>query len=270
MSYALAAGATIISDAPNEIRRVFRHSGVELPVGEIPNEKPSRDEEIVQEGHEPTPEDKDVDDADVLARMAALEAELMGFESDDDVEEEWLPAGGDGEEAPRVRAPRTLLTPRDDDEHGSEHGSEHNPKNSEGAESRRRRALRRGGPPPRARRRARAAPRRLVRDDVPVVEVPRLGARLDHFPIGRQARRPRRASAFGWRGRTVEGGRGRGRTMGRALRLGIRNALLLRNRETRRQRVHSARRGEAAKEAEHARRRRPAQDDKLITGSRRY
>jgi hypothetical protein len=36
MSYALAAGATIISDAPNENRRVFRHSGVELPVGTVP------------------------------------------------------------------------------------------------------------------------------------------------------------------------------------------------------------------------------------------
>ena len=128
-------------DAFLEDALVDEDGGVELPVGEIPNEKPSRDEEIIQEGHAPTPEDKDVDDADVLARMAALEAELMGLESDDDVEEEWLPAGGDGEEAPRVRAPRTLLTPRDDDEHGSEHGSEHVSENSEGAESRRRRAL---------------------------------------------------------------------------------------------------------------------------------
>ena len=66
-------------------------------------------------GHEPTPEDKDVDDADVLARMAALEAGR--WVSSRTTRRGGGSAGSDGER--RVRAPRTLLTPRDDDEHGS-------------------------------------------------------------------------------------------------------------------------------------------------------
>ena len=80
-------------------------------------------------------EDDEVDDAAALeameARLAELEAEREAAEAAeraasaasapaaaplDDIEEEDLPAGGDGEEAPTVRAPRTLLTARDDDD----------------------------------------------------------------------------------------------------------------------------------------------------------
>ena len=35
LSYAFGAGAVVVSDAPNENRRIFRHSGVELPRGTV-------------------------------------------------------------------------------------------------------------------------------------------------------------------------------------------------------------------------------------------
>ncbi len=37
LSYAMAAGAVVLSDAPSENRRVFRHCGVELPRGSVPS-----------------------------------------------------------------------------------------------------------------------------------------------------------------------------------------------------------------------------------------
>ena len=75
------------------------------PVPDIPDDIPNFDDE---------------DDAVVLARMAAVEAGILELEDfsydDDDIKEEWLDGGGDGEEVPTVRAPRTLLTMRDDEE----------------------------------------------------------------------------------------------------------------------------------------------------------
>lgn len=121
-------------DAFLEDALVDEDGGVELPVVppappplEIPPEdeddarvEESRVEDAVgpEEARNDETEARTLDDdaADVFARMAALEAELLGLASEDDIEEEWLPAGGDGEEAPRVRAPRTLLTPRDDED----------------------------------------------------------------------------------------------------------------------------------------------------------
>jgi len=38
LSYAMAAGALVLSDAPNENRRVFRHCSVELPPGTVPKQ----------------------------------------------------------------------------------------------------------------------------------------------------------------------------------------------------------------------------------------
>ena len=35
LSYAMAAGAVVVSDAPSENRRIFRHCGVELPLGSV-------------------------------------------------------------------------------------------------------------------------------------------------------------------------------------------------------------------------------------------
>ena len=52
------------------------------------------------------------DDAAVFARMAALEAELLGLASEDDIEEEWLPAGGDGEDAPAAHRPARSASAR--------------------------------------------------------------------------------------------------------------------------------------------------------------
>lgn len=120
-------------DAFLEDALVDEDGGVELPVAppappplEIPREASSDDARVEESrvedavGSQEAREAKEDDEADadddaaVFARMAALEAELLGLASEDDIEEEWLPAGGDGEEAPRVRAPRTLLTPRDD------------------------------------------------------------------------------------------------------------------------------------------------------------
>eukprot|EP01043_Picozoa_sp_COSAG02_P033810 COSAG02_NODE_2327_length_9127_cov_2.645990_1_plen_905_part_00 len=43
VSYAMAAGAVVVSDAPSENRRVFRHCGVELPVGTVPTQPPPAD-----------------------------------------------------------------------------------------------------------------------------------------------------------------------------------------------------------------------------------
>lgn len=40
LSYAMAAGAVVVSDAPSENRRVFRHCGVELPLGSVPGRLP--------------------------------------------------------------------------------------------------------------------------------------------------------------------------------------------------------------------------------------
>ena len=101
-------------DAFLEEALVDEDGGVELPAvpPDIPGREIPRENEVDERVEAAGLEDAADDDADVLARMAALEAELLGFEFEDDVEEEWLPAGGDGEEAPRVRAPRTLLTPR--------------------------------------------------------------------------------------------------------------------------------------------------------------
>ena len=36
----MAAGAVVVSDAPSENRRVFRHCGVELPLGSVPGRLP--------------------------------------------------------------------------------------------------------------------------------------------------------------------------------------------------------------------------------------
>ena len=36
LSYALGSGAVVVSDPPNENRRIFRHAGVELPPGTVP------------------------------------------------------------------------------------------------------------------------------------------------------------------------------------------------------------------------------------------
>ena len=102
------------------------------PVAETEDEERADDAE---EDAEEDEEDEEVDDAAALeameARLAELEAEREAAEAAeraasaasapaaaplDDIEEEDLPAGGDGEEAPTVRAPRTLLTARDDDD----------------------------------------------------------------------------------------------------------------------------------------------------------
>jgi hypothetical protein len=110
-------------------------SGEEIEDGELDDQEraiePTREEEVNIAREEPPlpreetygfPEERDDADADAddHARMAALEVELDDlsretFASEDAIEEEWLPSGGDGEEAPQVRAPRTFLTPRDDD-----------------------------------------------------------------------------------------------------------------------------------------------------------